>query len=163
MKLLVPVDGSTASINAVKKSIEIANMHDFSIKLIKVINPSDYAGSSLSEKLWSQTESPISSDKGIAADGSKEIASISRKNAIKLLDSITNQLNFSNIKVEKEVLFGEPYVKILEIAKNENFDLIVIGNRGFSKIKRFFLGSVSGRVISEAPCPVLVIHTDADF
>jgi nucleotide-binding universal stress UspA family protein len=37
-----------------------------------------------------------------------------------------------------------------------------MGNRGFSKIKRFFLGSVAQKVISEAPCPVLVIHTEAE-
>jgi nucleotide-binding universal stress UspA family protein len=37
-----------------------------------------------------------------------------------------------------------------------------MGNRGFSKIKRFFVGSVAQRVISEAPCPVLVIHSDSD-
>ena len=57
---------------------------------------------------------------------------------------------------------GEIYEKILDIAKDENFDLIVMGNRGFSKIKRFFVGSVTQKVISEAPCPVLVIHSDAE-
>ena len=33
-----------------------------------------------------------------------------------------------------------------------------MGNRGFSKVKRFFVGSVIQKVISEAPCPVLAIH-----
>jgi len=57
-------------------------------------------------------------------------------------------------------LIGEPFEKIVETAKNGNYDLIVMGNRGFSKIKRFFVGSVTQRVISEAPCPVLVIRSN---
>ena len=51
---------------------------------------------------------------------------------------------------------------ILETGKGVKADLIVMGNRGFSKIKRFFVGSVAQRVISEATCPVLVIHTDEE-
>jgi len=78
-----------------------------------------------------------------------------------LLDSIISDLDFGSIKVEKEVLAGEPFEQILETAKKENFDLIVIANRGFSSIKQFFTGSVVNRVISEASCPVLVIHSEA--
>ncbi|HBV68623.1 MAG TPA: universal stress protein, partial [Clostridiales bacterium] len=40
------------------------------------------------------------------------------------------------------------------------FDLIVMGNRGLPKFKRFFVGSVTQKVISEAPCPVLVIRSN---
>jgi nucleotide-binding universal stress UspA family protein len=80
---------------------------------------------------------------------------------VRLLDSLTEELDFGDAKIEKAVLVGEPYQMILETAKGISADLIVMGNRGFSKIKRFFVGSVTQRVISEAPCPVLVIHTDA--
>lgn len=91
-----------------------------------------------------------------------EIAVQMRRNAVELLDSIVREFNFSGIEVEKEVMLGEPYMKILEQAREGNFDLIVMGNRGFSRIKRFFLGSVTQRVIAEAACPVLVIHSEAD-
>lgn len=58
-------------------------------------------------------------------------------------------------------IYGEAYTTILEVAERDNVDLIVIGNRGQSRIQRFFLGSVANRVIAEAKCPVLVIHTEA--
>jgi nucleotide-binding universal stress UspA family protein len=84
-----------------------------------------------------------------------------REDSVRLLDSLTEELDFGDAKIEKAVLVGEPYHMILETAKGISADLIVMGNRGFSKIKRFFVGSVTQRVISEAPCPVLVIHTEA--
>ena len=82
-----------------------------------------------------------------------------KENAERLLNAIVSKLDFSGIKIETEVILGEPYSKILETAKNDKVDMIVMSNRGFSKIKRFFVGSVTQRVISEAPCPVLVVNT----
>jgi nucleotide-binding universal stress UspA family protein len=52
---------------------------------------------------------------------------------------------------------GRPADKIVETAKLESCDLIVIGSRGLGGIKEFFLGSVSDRVADEAPCPVLIV------
>lgn len=81
-----------------------------------------------------------------------------KENAERLLNAIVSKLDFSGIKVETQVLLGDPYTKIIETAKNDKSDMIVMSNRGFSKIKRFFVGSVTQRVISEAPCPVLVVN-----
>ena len=161
MKILVPVDGSLASYNAVKKAVDIAKKYDFSIKLITVIDDNDVSKRSRSEKLWRQVDGSIISGRTRTPDN-EELAGEMRENAFRLLDTLTEELNFGEIVPEREVLFGEPYEKILETAKKEKVDLIVMGNRGFSKIKRFFVGSVAQRVISEAPCPVLVIHSEAE-
>lgn len=160
MKLLVPVDGSSSSINAVKKSIEIAKKYDFSIKLISVIGSDVSRRYRRNEQLWRQVDGSIITGRAVAIDDD-EFTDKMRESSDELFNSIITELDFGDIKVEKEVLLGEPYAKILETAENENFDLIVMGNRGFSDIKSFFLGSVTQRVTSEAKCPVLVIHTDA--
>jgi len=52
---------------------------------------------------------------------------------------------------------GRPSEKIVETAKQGNFDIIVLGSQGLGGIKKFFLGSVSHRVADEATCPVLII------
>ena len=46
---------------------------------------------------------------------------------------------------------------IIELARKANIDLIVMGSHGRTGLKRLLMGSVTERVISSAPCPVLVV------
>lgn len=161
MKMLVPIDGSSASINAVKKAIEITKMvSGFSIKLVSVVSYENVGKSLRNQQLWNQVDGSIIGDSSIKLED--EVMNMKIKMQQRLLDAIVDDIYFGDIKVEKQVVVGEIYEKILEIARDEKFDLIVMGNRGFSKIKRFFVGSVTQKVISEAACPVLVIHSDAE-
>lgn len=156
-KILVPVDGSNASISAVKKSIEIGKKYNSLIKLISVVKSTEKRRKERNENLWSAVDGSIISD---SVELENKLESKYMENAQMLLDQIVIKLDFNGIKVEKQVLVGEPFEKIVETAKNGGFDLIVMGNRGFSKVKRFFVGSVTQKVISEAPCPVLVIRSN---
>ncbi|SHI79961.1 universal stress protein [Parasporobacterium paucivorans] len=142
MKILVPVDGSLASKNAVAEAIKIAKKDNGSIKLITVVDFHALA----------------------AATGEVYVAIVKQmgEDADILLNSIINETDFGGLYVEREVLTGRAYEEILRAAEDEKFDMIVMGNRGFSRIKRFFVGSVTQRVISEATCPVLVVHTEAE-
>ena len=54
------------------------------------------------------------------------------------------------------VLPGIPYEKIVHFAEENNADIIMIGHRGMSNLKRFFLGSVAAKVVAHAPCSVYV-------
>lgn len=155
-KILVPVDGSNASINAVKKAIEIGKKYNSNIKLISVVKSTEGRSKARNENMWSAVDGSIIIK---SVELEKKLESTYMENAQILLDQIVTKLDFNGTNVEKEVLIGEPYEKILETAKNGYYDLIVMGNRGFSKIKRFFVGSVTQKVISESPCPVLVIRS----
>ena len=156
MKLLVPVDGSNASIGAVKKALELSKQYNFSIKLISVVaeKNSEYRRH---ENAWKGVDGSIIAE---SEELEKQLEKKIKENAERLLNAIISKLDFNGIRVESDVLLGEPYVKILETAKNDKIDMIVMSNRGFSKIKRFFVGSVTQKVIAEAPCPVLVVNTD---
>ena len=48
---------------------------------------------------------------------------------------------------------------IIEAAKQQRADLIVMGTRGRRGAARLFLGSVAARVISTAPCPVMTVRS----
>lgn len=156
MKLLVPVDGSNASIGAVKKALELSKQYNFSIKLISVVaeKNSEYRRH---ENAWKGVDGSVIAE---SEELEKQLEKKIKENAERLLNAIISKLDFNGIRVESDVLLGEPYVKILETAKNDKIDMIVMSNRGFSKIKRFFVGSVTQKVIAEAPCPVLVVNTD---
>jgi nucleotide-binding universal stress UspA family protein len=62
------------------------------------------------------------------------------------------------IKVEYLKLKGKPSAAILEFAKKKKVDLIVMGTRGQSGVKKWFVGSVAEAVMQDAPCPVITIN-----
>ena len=160
MKLLVPVDGSPASYNAVKKAVEIAKQYDFSMKIVTVVDHENITRHRRNDKLWHQVDGSILTGRTVISGEDKFTDSL-RENAEELLNSIVSDLDLCDLEVEKEVLLGEPYAEILNAAQKDKVDLIVMGNRGFSRIRNFFTGSVTQRVIAEATCPVLIIHTDS--
>ena len=62
------------------------------------------------------------------------------------------------IKISPVIKEGSPAKAILDVASEEDVDLIVIGSSGKSGFDRFILGSVSDKVVNAAKCPVLVVH-----
>jgi nucleotide-binding universal stress UspA family protein len=54
---------------------------------------------------------------------------------------------------------GEPADALLAVAEEAEADLIVVGNRGMSGVRRYLLGSVADRVAHHAPCSVHIAHT----
>ena len=63
-------------------------------------------------------------------------------------------------KVEGRVEMGSPGEKILEFAKKEKIDLIIMGAHGRKGLERAIFGSVADRVVQGASCPVVTIHPD---
>src|SRR5208337_530190 len=61
-------------------------------------------------------------------------------------------------KLKSMVLTGNPAAKIIELAKKEKIDLIIMGAHGCKGLERVFFGSVADAVVTGAPCPVLTIH-----
>jgi nucleotide-binding universal stress UspA family protein len=59
---------------------------------------------------------------------------------------------------QRSVRLGSPANEIVEYAKDNDIDLIVIGTRGRSGLAHVLLGSVAERVVRHAPCPVLTVR-----
>ena len=55
------------------------------------------------------------------------------------------------------ILGSNPSLALVNTARNENFDLIVVGSRGLSDTASFLMGSVSKKVVSKADCNVFVV------
>lgn len=54
---------------------------------------------------------------------------------------------------------GEAAEALVQVAEQEDADLIVVGNRGMTGPSRFLLGSVPNKVSHSAPCDVLIVKT----
>lgn len=78
----------------------------------------------------------------------------------------TNQYNFwflSQLGGKMKQMTGKVGESIIETSKVENADLIIVGTRGMSKVRRTFLGSVSDYLVHHANVPVLVCrHKEFD-
>jgi universal stress protein A len=59
------------------------------------------------------------------------------------------------------VVHGVPFQSIVDIARDQHVDLIVIGTQGCTGLAHLFLGSVAEKVVRLAPCPVLVTRETA--
>ncbi|MBQ2612842.1 MAG: universal stress protein [Methanobrevibacter sp.] len=68
------------------------------------------------------------------------------------------EMNEDGVKISSIIREGSPANVILDVAVEEDIDLIVIGSSGKSGFDRFILGSVSDKVVNAAKCPVLVVH-----
>lgn len=143
-KILVPVDGSQASIKAAKVAAEFAQKYASELVFFGVVEatPGTYLAGDL----------PLDMHK--EAKASKEENDIEKGQ--KILDFVISKATTSDMKFEKKVIAGTASERIVEEAVAGKYDLIVMGRRGFSPMKRFFVGSTTERVLAEAPCDIYV-------
>ncbi len=142
-KILVPVDGSEASKKAAEKAVEIAKKYGSEITFVTVAATHDmfkYGGYRYQEDF-----------------NYDNIVGNLKKTQAEMLDNVIDGLDMEGINYEKEVVAGEPSEEILKMAHNCAYDYIVMGRRGYSKITRFFVGSVTQRVIAETPCAAVIV------
>ena len=67
-----------------------------------------------------------------------------------------------DLSVTTQLLDGDPARELLRIARDGDFDVIVMGSRGRGRMTAALLGSVSNRVMHDADVPVIVIHAPGD-
>ena len=139
MKILVPVDGSAYSLKAVETACDLAQAKaPSSVVLIAVAIqiPELEEGIYIAEKMKAQAE--------IALAKAKDVAQAQGVTADVILAT-----------------GASPVDEIVQAAKDQQADLIVIGSRGLAGKTRSFLGSTASQVVTYSPCSVLVVkHQD---
>jgi nucleotide-binding universal stress UspA family protein len=141
-KILVPLDGSAFSFAAARYAISIAKQSGAEIELLHAIANPPYTAYPASEMLVPRY---IDEAKAEANRWFNDVKDLAEK---------------QNVKVSSESVFNVLSVadSIVNYAHDHKIDLIVIGTRGQSAIKRFLLGSVANAVVAHAGCPVLVVR-----
>ena len=138
-KILVPVDFSDFSQDALKAAAEIAELRHANLTVMHVM-----------------VEPQASIPYEVYIDWPK-VKNDMKVDAEKLLGEITDKAGINGM-TERVLVWGEPVTVITEAAQNENFDLIVMATHGRTGLTRLFLGSVAEKVIRHSPCPVLVMR-----
>jgi nucleotide-binding universal stress UspA family protein len=135
-KILVPIDGSEYSLHALEKAVQIAKKFDGRITLINVYSVSSF--NVTPSQVFAYVLEIRKSGESILSEGEKIVKA-------------------EGLQVETFLKEGHIVEEILKKAREGNFDLIVIGAKGISRLKEILLGSVSHGVTTHAPCPVLIV------
>lgn len=141
-RILHPSDFSRASGVAFKKAVELAKSDRAELMLVHVMSPI----------------APIAGEGYVSPKMYEDIAASSRAWAQKQLDRLLAKAKTSGVRVKGYVLEGVAHDQIARIARSRHADLIVMGTHGRSGLAKLFLGSVAGRVVAAAPCPVLTVR-----
>jgi universal stress protein A len=141
-KILVPTDFSEDSDLAFRMALSIAVNYQARIFLLHVISKQDLADYCLDQNIVDRVlnESIVFSNE-------------------KLQEVIDKYQQSGNIKVIPDVRKGQPYEEILKEASERKIDLIVIASHGKTGLQKYFIGSVTEKVMKEAKCPVLLVRS----
>jgi nucleotide-binding universal stress UspA family protein len=135
-RILVGVDGSEYSLEAVKAVAKLAA--DRGIKSVTLINVIPVAVSTMGPSVVAAPPEYVE--------------------AWEIFEKPKALLEQAGVEAKLLLLVGDPAYEIIQTANNEGYDLIVVGHRGLSPFQAFLLGSVSTRIVTHAPCSVLVVR-----
>ena len=135
-KILIPVDGSDASIRAMRHAVLLAKGLGASVFVYHVFHLPRAAGIVMTKSMKESTEEKI----------------------ITILNSAKNIALKSDVPCKQQSQGGgNSGKKIVDFTEKYNFDMIVMGSRGMGSAKEVFLGSTSNHVLHKPKIPVLIV------
>ena len=140
-KVLVPIDFSDYSKSALKYAVNFAKSFNAEIILVYVVEPIIYPPD------FSMGQIAMPSINTEWDDRAKDELQKLAKSEI---------ADIANVKTV--IKTGKPFVEIIETAKEENIDLIIIATHGHSGVEHILFGSTAEKVVRKAPCPVLTLR-----
>jgi nucleotide-binding universal stress UspA family protein len=132
-KILVPLDFSDCSKKALAYAIPYAQQFDAELVLLNVIEP--YPPVPQMELVDVET----------IQDNLREL-------------EILRETVGDEILCRTEVRTGVPHVEIVQEARQNDIDLIILATHGYKGLSHVFLGSTAEKVVRNAPCPVLTVR-----
>ena len=142
MKILLAVDGSALSLDAVRFAVRMA-------------------GAGLRcEVVLVNVQEPANLYELIVAHNPEVIERVSSEAGMHLLQAAQELLRAAGIDYENEVGKGDPAHTIVDIAERFACDMIVMGARGNSALRSALMGSVSNEVLHASAVPVMIVKPE---
>lgn len=138
-KVLVPIDFSPCSLKALTYAIQFAREFGATLDVVHIVPPyyaADPYGLGELERV----------EKQLLAAGEQKLAAM-------VLQQVPQ-----GIPAETFVRRGRPATEIVQIARDQESDLIIIATHGRSGLKHLLMGSTAENVVRHAPCPVLTVR-----
>jgi len=149
-KILVSIDGSKESFDAADYGINLAKLSN-ALMIVMHVLPQEirYAYEDIDAIKPNIPATPV---KGIVELSKQEVQA-------KWFNKILEKAKKSDVNIQTDIIVATKSVssEIVDYADKFNVDLIIVGTRGRSGLKRILLGSVASEVVKYADCPVLII------
>jgi len=142
-RILVPIDFSGYSRKALQYAIPFARQFKASVDLIYVVEPTVYPA-----------------DFSFGQVGFPAIEDELRKRGAEELDELLQKEIRRRVPARRAIRTGKAFYEIIQYAREEKMDLIIIATHGHTGIEHALFGSTAEKVVRKAPCPVLVVRTD---
>ena len=139
MKILVPVDGSVAALQALRQALR---MIDEGLRATLVL---------------ANVQEPATLYELLLAHDPEVIEQIAAEAGLELLEPARALVRAAGVEHEIEVARGDPAHTLVDIVDNFGCDMVVMGSRGMGTLRSALLGSVAHEVLHAAPVPVLVV------
>ena len=139
-RILLPVDGTTTCGKAIKYARDLAE--NFESEVI-IFNSQEV----IPTFVWLNDPVIVNNTEYDPERIAKEI-----------VEETSKCFENSDVKLKLITRIGDPAHTILEIADEENCDLIIMSTHGMKAVKRFLLGSVTNKIVHHAEIPVLVVR-----
>jgi universal stress protein A len=143
-KILVPIDFSGHSKNALLYAVPFAERFHTSLDLLYVVEPTIYPA-----------------DFSFGQIGFPNIEEELKKRGETELKRLMQNVVHENISARYALRTGKPFYEIVQYAEDEQIDLIIIATHGHSGMEQVLFGSTAEKVVRKAPCPVLVVREGA--
>lgn len=142
-RILVPIDFSEHSKNALKYAIPYAVQFNARLDLLYVVEPTIYPA-----------------DFSFGQVGFPNIEEELRKRGSEELNALVKNEIHDRVSAGSEVRTGKPFYEINEYAREKHIDLIIIATHGHTGVEHILFGSTVEKVVRKAPCPVLVVRNN---
>ena len=137
-KVLVPIDFSTHSKNALEYAVSIVKQFNAELYLIYVVEPTVYPH-----------------DFGFGPIGMPALENELQAKGMRELQKLIETKIAGQVKAKAFVMVGKPSNEIINFAAKAEIDLIVIATHGHTEMEHILFGSTAEKVVRRAPCPVL--------
>lgn len=142
--IVVGTDGSETATQAVRQAVDLARAVGATLEIVSAYEP--VPAQRLREE---RREMPEDLQWAISP----------REEVDAALEAASEIARGEQVTVNVYPRQGDPADAILDVAEEQEADLIIVGNKGMTGAKRFLLGSVPNKVSHHAPCSVLIIRT----
>lgn len=149
-KILLSLDGSAFSEISIPYAEELAQGSDTEIILLQVVEPPPPVADA--PPGWANG-APLN-----WADYSDKLIKQMRAQSTQYLEKVKADLQAKGIKIRTNIAVGKAADKVMDVARLEGVDLIIMGTHGRSGISRWVYGSVANRIMSESVQPVLLVR-----